>query len=162
MPFIGDGNRRTALEFDGTASGPGNVRFLPFQPREALRWTYATERPLPGVAETGLAGYIVPSKLYPILAAGRPYVAAVEGSSEVAALTTRHECGVVVTPGDAAALAAQILLLAADAAGVSPWATTHGWHRRCMRAIVKSRRTPGSFAKWRGAGFERPGRDRPV
>ena len=64
----------------------------------------------------GLAGYIVPSKLYPILAAGRPYVAAVEASSEVAALTARHDCGVVVTPGDADALAAQILALAGDSA----------------------------------------------
>ena len=44
----------------------------------------------------GLAGYIVPSKLYPILAAGRPYIAAVEPLTEVAALTERHRCGVLV------------------------------------------------------------------
>jgi glycosyltransferase involved in cell wall biosynthesis len=60
----------------------------------------------------GLAGYIVPSKLYPILAAGRPYIAAVERDSEVAALTERHRCGVLVTPGDAQAMAAAITNLA--------------------------------------------------
>ncbi len=60
----------------------------------------------------GLAGYIVPSKLYPILAAGRPYIAAVEPLTEVAALTERHRCGVLVTPGDAAQLAAAIIALA--------------------------------------------------
>ena len=113
--FIGDGNRRTALEAMVAARGLGNVRFLPFQPRDQLRWTYASSDLCLVSLKPGLAGYIVPSKLYPILAAGRPYVAAVEGSSEVAALTARHECGVVVTPGDAAALAEQILLLAADA-----------------------------------------------
>ncbi|HEX6215354.1 MAG TPA: hypothetical protein VFZ38_11070, partial [Vicinamibacterales bacterium] len=62
----------------------------------------------------GLAGYIVPSKLYPILAAGRPYIAAVEPISEVAALTERHRCGVMVRPGDAAALAAEIERLAGN------------------------------------------------
>lgn len=112
--FIGDGNRRPALEAMATARALTNVRFLPFQPRDQLRWTYSSSDLCLVSLKPGLAGYIVPSKLYPILAAGRPYVAAVESASEVAALTARHECGVVVTPGDADALAAQILALAAD------------------------------------------------
>ncbi len=62
----------------------------------------------------GLAGYIVPSKLYPILAAGRPYIASVEPLTEVAALTERHRCGVMSPPGDAAAIASAILRLAND------------------------------------------------
>jgi colanic acid biosynthesis glycosyl transferase WcaI len=57
----------------------------------------------------------VPSKLYPILAAGRPYIAAVDPSSEVAAITRRHQCGVVVAPGDVTALVSRILDLADDA-----------------------------------------------
>jgi glycosyltransferase involved in cell wall biosynthesis len=39
-------------------------------------------------------------------------VAAVEPMSEVAALTERHRCGVLVSPGDAAQLAAAIVALA--------------------------------------------------
>ena len=74
--------------------GLDNVRFLPFQPRDQLRWTYATSDVCLVSLKPGLAGYIVPSKLYPILAAGRPYVAAVDASSEVAVLTERHGCGV--------------------------------------------------------------------
>jgi glycosyltransferase involved in cell wall biosynthesis len=62
----------------------------------------------------GLAGYIVPSKLYPILAAGRPYVAAIDAMSEAASLTERHKSGVVIAPGDATALAAEITRMAAD------------------------------------------------
>jgi colanic acid biosynthesis glycosyl transferase WcaI len=58
----------------------------------------------------------VPSKLYPVLAAGRPYIAAVEADSEVAALTAAHECGMVVSPGDAGALADAVMRLAADPA----------------------------------------------
>lgn len=114
--FIGEGNRREALEAMAAARGLTNVRFLPFQPRDQLRWTYASSDVCLVSLKPGLAGYIVPSKLYPILAAGRPYVAAVEPSSEVAALTARHHCGVVVTPGDAGALAAQVLALAGDSA----------------------------------------------
>ena len=112
--FIGDGNRKDALESMAGERGLANVRFLPFQPREALRWTYATSDLCLVSLKPGLAGYIVPSKLYPILAAGRPYIAAVEPISEIAALTERHRCGVIVAPGDAAALAAEIERLADD------------------------------------------------
>ena len=112
--FIGDGNRRQALESAAQTRGLENVRFIPFQPRAVLRWTYATSDVCLVSLKPGLAGYIVPSKLYPILAAGRPYIAAVEPLSEVAALTERHRCGVLVAPGDAAALASTIVALADD------------------------------------------------
>jgi colanic acid biosynthesis glycosyl transferase WcaI len=112
--FIGDGNRKAALTAAAAAQGLDNVRFLPFQPRDQLRWTYAASDVCLVSLKPGLAGYIVPSKLYPILAAGRPYVAAVEASSEVAVLTDRHGCGIVVTPGDAEGLARQIERLADD------------------------------------------------
>ncbi len=64
----------------------------------------------------GLAGYIVPSKLYGILASGRPYVAAVEEASEVAAITRRYQSGLLAEPGDAEGLARQILTLHGDRA----------------------------------------------
>jgi colanic acid biosynthesis glycosyl transferase WcaI len=110
--FIGDGNRRAALEAAATSRGLDNVRFVPFQPRDQLRWTYASSDVCLVSLKPGLAGYIVPSKLYPILAAGRAYIAAVEPLSEVAALTQRHRCGVLVEPGDAAQLADTIARLA--------------------------------------------------
>jgi glycosyltransferase involved in cell wall biosynthesis len=112
MVFIGDGNRRAALQAAAEARGLDNVKFLPFQPRDQLRWTYASSDVCLVSLKPGLAGYIVPSKLYPILAAGRPYIAAVESVSEVAALTLRHRCGVLVEPGDAAQLADAVLRLA--------------------------------------------------
>lgn len=112
--FIGDGTRKAALQARVAERGLPNVRFLPYQPRQQLRWTYATSDVCLVSLKAGLAGYIVPSKLYPILAAGRPYIAAVEPISEVASLTQRHRCGVVVPPGDPTALADQIVRLAGD------------------------------------------------
>jgi colanic acid biosynthesis glycosyl transferase WcaI len=110
--FIGDGNRKAVLEAQVRDRGLGNVRFLPFQPREQLRWTYASSDVCLVSLKPGLSGYIVPSKVYPILAAGRPFIAAVDSVSEVAALSERHRCGVVVEPGDARALAGAIVRLA--------------------------------------------------
>jgi colanic acid biosynthesis glycosyl transferase WcaI len=53
----------------------------------------------------------VPSKVYGILAAGRPYVAATDPSCEAAVIARDAGCGIVVTPGDPDALAGAIAAL---------------------------------------------------
>jgi colanic acid biosynthesis glycosyl transferase WcaI len=62
----------------------------------------------------GLAGYIEPSKVYGVLAAGRPLIAMLDADSEGARMVREGDCGTVVAPGDAAALAAAVADLAAD------------------------------------------------
>jgi colanic acid biosynthesis glycosyl transferase WcaI len=114
--FIGDGTGRPALEARVVAEGLANVRFFPYQPRELMRWTYATASTFIVSLKPGLAGYIVPSKLYGILASGRPYIAAVESTSEVADITARFDCGVRVTPGDPREIADAIVALEKDPA----------------------------------------------
>jgi len=57
---------------------------------------------------------IVPSKIYNVLASGRPCVAAVEQDCEVADIIRQHGCGYVISPGDASSLKARVLDLAAD------------------------------------------------
>jgi glycosyltransferase involved in cell wall biosynthesis len=69
--------------------------------------------------EPGLEGYIVPSKLYGILAAGRPFIAAVDPSCEVATIATQHGCGLVAPPGDLNALVKTIATLADDPASAA-------------------------------------------
>ncbi|MGH8185465.1 MAG: glycosyltransferase family 4 protein, partial [Steroidobacteraceae bacterium] len=107
--FVGDGSRRASLETSARERGLDNVAFIPYQPRSEMAASYAAADLFLVSLKPGLAGYIVPSKLYGILAAGRPYVAAVEDACEVAEITGRHECGFIVRPGDADALAARIL-----------------------------------------------------
>lgn len=114
--FIGDGTGRADLEASVRARGLENVRFFSYQPRDQMRWTYATASVFIVSLKPGLAGYIVPSKLYGILAAGRPYIAAVEQASEVTEIARRHDCGVSVTPGDAQQIADAILMLKNDPA----------------------------------------------
>ena len=114
--MVGDGARREALASRARARGLSNVRFLPFQPRESLTDSFASADVFVVLLQRGLAGYIVPSKLYGILAAGRPYVAAVEDACEVAAITTRYGGGLLAEPGDPADLARKILTLHRDRA----------------------------------------------
>ncbi|MCC7007755.1 MAG: glycosyltransferase family 4 protein [Acidobacteria bacterium] len=112
--FQGDGVMKPELEARARALGLTNVLFLPFQPKETLGESFAAADLFVVSLQAGLAGYIVPSKLYGILAAGRPYVAAVDEACEVAAITRRHGCGVMARPGDARDLAAKILDLYRD------------------------------------------------
>ncbi len=109
--FIGEGVKKAALQAQAEANRLRHVRFLPYQPKERLRDVFATADVFVVSLRRGLAGYIVPSKLYGILAAGRPYVAAVEDATEVAAITRQYACGLLVEPGDHAALAEKITML---------------------------------------------------
>jgi len=75
------------------------VRFLGYQPREILSLSLsAADLHFVGLAR-GLSGYVVPSRLYGILAAGRPVIVSADGDSETAEVVERVGCGVVVPPG---------------------------------------------------------------
>jgi glycosyltransferase involved in cell wall biosynthesis len=112
--FVGEGVKKAELQERARALQLTNVTFLPFTPKERLGESFATADVFVISLQRGLAGYIVPSKLYGILAAGRPYVAAVEDQCEVAALTRAHECGLLAEPGNARELADQILAFYGD------------------------------------------------
>jgi colanic acid biosynthesis glycosyl transferase WcaI len=88
------------------------VRFLPYQPRELLPQSLSSaDVHFVGLAR-GLAGYVVPSRLYGILAAGRPVIASADEESETAALVAAVGCGLVVPPGEAERAAEAIRTLA--------------------------------------------------
>jgi len=112
--FVGEGVKKAALIDVTRALGLGNVRFLPYQPIEKLTESFAAADVFVVSLKVGMAGYIVPSKLYGILAAGRPYVAAVEEGSEVTGITTKYDCGLLASPGDPGDLAEKILVLYRD------------------------------------------------
>jgi glycosyltransferase involved in cell wall biosynthesis len=75
------------------------VRFLPYQKRDRLPLSLSSaDLHVVGLAK-GLAGYVVPSRLYGILSAGRPVIAAADEDSETARLVAEVGCGVVIPPG---------------------------------------------------------------
>jgi glycosyltransferase involved in cell wall biosynthesis len=74
------------------------VQFLPYQPRSRLSESLSSADVHFLGLSPGLSGYIVPSRLYGILAVGRAVVAAVESDSEPGMLIQEVGCGIVVPP----------------------------------------------------------------
>jgi glycosyltransferase involved in cell wall biosynthesis len=75
------------------------VRFLGYQQREVLPLSLATgDLHFVGLAR-GLSGFVVPSRLYGILSAGRPVLVSADAESETARLVDEVGCGVVLPPG---------------------------------------------------------------
>jgi len=94
--FIGDGVLRQSLEQQ--AQGLGNVRFLPFYPEENLSQVLGAADLHAVTLKPGLEGLSVPSKLYPILMAGRPVLAITPLASDAAHIVRKYKCGVVADP----------------------------------------------------------------
>jgi putative colanic acid biosynthesis glycosyltransferase WcaI len=116
IALVGDGAKRAGLEQAAARRGLTNVRFFPYQPKARLHESFAAADAFLVSLKAGIEGYIVPSKVYGILAAGRPYIAAVDDSAEAAAIARDHGCGVLADPGDPDALAAAIATLYDDPA----------------------------------------------
>jgi glycosyltransferase involved in cell wall biosynthesis len=106
--IIGSGARRSELITLARTLEADKVEILPYQERSILSQSLSTaDVHVVGLAR-GLAGYVVPSRLYGILAAGRPVIAAADRESETAQLVADVGCGVIVPPGDPFALAVAI------------------------------------------------------
>ena len=106
---IGEGVAKSALERRVARERLTNVVFLPYQEKRDLSESLgAADLHYVGLRR-GLAGYIVPSKVYGIMAAGRPFIAATEDRAEPAIIAREHGCGLVAPPDDAAGLAEAIV-----------------------------------------------------
>jgi glycosyltransferase involved in cell wall biosynthesis len=114
IAIVGDGSRRAALEADVARRGLANIRFFPYTAKRRLHESFAAADAFLVALKPGIEGYIVPSKVYGILAAGRPYIAALDPSAEPAAIVREYGCGLVAPPGDAAALADAIAAMHDD------------------------------------------------
>lgn len=91
------------------------VSFHEYQPRERLSESLSSaDIHFVGLAR-GLSGFVVPSRLYGVLAAGRPVLAAADADSETAALVRSVGCGIVIPPGRPDRLADEIRKAAAGA-----------------------------------------------
>jgi glycosyltransferase involved in cell wall biosynthesis len=106
--LIGDGSAASDLQRHAAEHRLTNVMFLPFQPYSVVPDIYAAADMslVPQAEGTSLFG--LPSKIYRIMACGRPVLALSDATSELAALVTDADCGAVVRPNDPEALAQMI------------------------------------------------------
>ena len=97
--IIGTGARHAELIALAERLEVDQVRFLYYQPRHVLTKSLSSaDIHVVGLAP-GLAGYVVPSRLYGILAVSRPVIAAADPESETAQVVERIGCGIVVPSG---------------------------------------------------------------
>lgn len=99
VAIIGTGARHPELVELAERLEADQVTFLPYQPRDLLSLSLsAASLHVVGLAR-GLAGYVVPSRLYGIMAVGRPVFVGADAESETAQVVRAADCGVVVPAG---------------------------------------------------------------
>jgi colanic acid biosynthesis glycosyl transferase WcaI len=113
--FIGGGHLTDKMKREIEQRGLASMfQFRPYQEERLLPLSLS----IPDVHWISLRpemeGLIVPSKFYGIAAAGRPTIAVCDPAGEISTLVERHDCGIVVEPGDGAALAAAIRSIMRD------------------------------------------------
>ena len=97
--IIGTGARHAELVALADLLEVDQVAFLYYQSRGVLPQSLsAADVHVVGLAP-GLAGYVVPSRLYGILAVARPVIVAADAESETAQVVQRVGCGIVVPAG---------------------------------------------------------------
>jgi len=110
--FVGEGAERSRLE--AAAAGLKNVKFLPFFTASKIPSVLAAPDAHLITIKRGLEGVVVPSKLYGILAAGKPVVAVAPLECDAASLALAQEFGVAADPDRPEELANAVRALAAD------------------------------------------------
>ncbi len=111
---VSEGRGREFLAAARAERGLANLRLLDFQPYEDLPEVLASADVLLTVLESHASRYSVPSKALSYLCAGRPVVASIAEDNAIAVMLREAGAGLVVPPGDAAALVAAVRGLLAD------------------------------------------------
>lgn len=112
--IVGEGPLTPVLQERVASLALRNVVFRPFQPESRLAAMQSSADASLVTLAPEFAEVSVPSKVLAYLAAGRPVIASVPAASETAAMLQQAGAGAVVAPGDARALSAAVLSLAAD------------------------------------------------
>jgi colanic acid biosynthesis glycosyl transferase WcaI len=121
MPHIafvinGDGAARKSLQEEVKATDIDNVYFADYQPIERLSEVLASGDIHVVPLKTGLASVSVPSKMYSILSAGRPVVAAIDAGTEIPRTLAESGAGTAVAPANEAEFISALQILISDGA----------------------------------------------
>jgi glycosyltransferase involved in cell wall biosynthesis len=114
LVFVGEGANRDRLELSARESS--NVRFLPFRPAAEIPYVMAAGDVHIVTVKRGLEGVVVPSKLFSILAAGRPVLVVAPEQCDTVRIVRANQCGLAADPDDPAAVAAALRKLRSDPA----------------------------------------------
>jgi glycosyltransferase involved in cell wall biosynthesis len=111
--LVGEGARKKHLQDQVRKLGLRNVRIMPYVPKDQLSESLGAADLHLIPLMPGTTGCMVPSKIYGILAAGRPFIAMMEPFAEAARIALDYHIGFVSEPGNSDELA-NTLRYAAD------------------------------------------------
>ncbi|HZK54102.1 MAG TPA: glycosyltransferase family 4 protein [Desulfosporosinus sp.] len=100
FPFVGEGTLKTQLMEYAKEHGLKNVVFIPYQAKEDLIYSLNAADVHWVVNAHGVKGVSCPSKLYGVLAVGRPAIAVLEEGTEARSIIETLRCGYAVSPMD--------------------------------------------------------------
>lgn len=100
VAFVINGEGAARPNVDSWAAPLPNVTVVDFGPRSEIRSILGAADLHLVLLKSGLARSSTPSKLYSILAAGRPVLASIDEGSEVSSVIKEHELGRAVPPED--------------------------------------------------------------
>lgn len=98
--FIGEGAVKQKMLNYVNEHNLSNVLFLPYQPKAFIRYSLNAADVHLVVNQKGIKGVSVPSKIYGVMAVGKPILGVLEKGSEAERLITESRSGVVVEPQD--------------------------------------------------------------
>lgn len=112
--FVGGGKRRPEIEAFIKQHALANASYHDYVPRDQLAESLCVGDVHFISLREGMEGLIVPSKLFGIMAAGRPSIFVGNPGSEIARVLAESDSGLLVREGDGKGLTAAIEGLAAD------------------------------------------------
>ena len=112
LVFVGDGAQRGEVE--AIAAGADNIRFLDFFPAAKIPSVLAAADVHVVTIKRGLEGVVVPSKMYGILAAGKPIIAVAPGETDVVSVGLQQGFAVAADPDKPSELVDAIRMLSSD------------------------------------------------
>ncbi|MEI5945761.1 glycosyltransferase family 4 protein [Bacillus albus] len=98
--FIGEGAVKKEMQDFVEDNGIQNAFFLPYQPKEFIKYSLNVADVHLVVNQKGIKGVSVPSKIYGVMAAGKPILGVLEQDSEAQRLIEKSNSGIVVEPQD--------------------------------------------------------------
>lgn len=98
--FIGDGTVKSKIEEYVSDNKLNNVTFIPYQDKANLIYSLNAADIHWVVNAKGIKGVSVPSKLYGVMAAGKPVLGVLDEGSEARLIVEECNCGVCIEPGN--------------------------------------------------------------
>ena len=98
--FVGQGTVLEDMKAYQVKENLKNIVFIPYQNKEDLVYSLNAGDVHFVVNAKGIKGVSVPSKLYGVMAAGKPVLGILEEGSEARLIVEEAQCGVVADPGD--------------------------------------------------------------